>query len=193
MEKHLYSDQFFKFVNEIINGVVLPDIPQELLKEKFYPKYELQEISTRNVHKKLINIIYNLIFNLLSRVHDNDVNFKIQIFLLKIFFNKYKKIICNYSVKLKDLLYLNPDCAFDLFKQLATDKNLLELMLICPDRQVRSNTVGILLFLINIIISFNNLDLDLTKYNENVYFITIFFFFFIELIIGRKINRRKFP
>ena len=66
------------------------------------------------------------------------------------------------SEKLKMFLSLNPEAAWPLFSQIAANdyKNVLELFLNCPEKQVRSCTSQLLLHTINVIISHHGLTLN---------------------------------
>lgn len=70
--------------------------------------------------------------------------------------------MADISMQLKQLLSVVPTFAFDFFVECFIDnyKTLIELILVCPDKLVRSVTINILLHVINLLITYHNLSLD---------------------------------
>lgn len=66
------------------------------------------------------------------------------------------------STQLKTLLSLVPSYSFQFFLFFFVEnyKSLIELVLVCPDKLVRSWTINILLHNINILVSYHDLSLN---------------------------------
>lgn len=64
---------------------------------------------------------------------------------------------------MKQFLSLNPESAWQLFDTVVNQdvKNVLELLLSCPEKQVRACTSQVILHAINVLISHYNLSLNL--------------------------------
>lgn len=70
--------------------------------------------------------------------------------------------MADISTQLKTLLSLVPSFAFQFFLSFFVEnyKSLIDLVLVCPDKLVRSWTVNILLHTINLLISYHGLSLN---------------------------------
>lgn len=73
-ERHIYTEDFFKFVKEICNTFKIPD---EVLSQQpvnfIYPKHNLLSSEVKQSMLNLIKILSELVFYLLARAYDNNV------------------------------------------------------------------------------------------------------------------------
>jgi len=145
-ERHIYTDDFFKFVKEVCNTLKLPEeILNTQTVNSVYPKHNLLSPQIKESMNGLTNILSVLVFYLLARAHDNNT-------------------ITDLAEKLKQFLSLNPESAWQLFDTIVNQdiKNFLELLLNCPEKQVRACTSQVILHAINVMITHYNLTLDTT-------------------------------
>ena len=139
-ERHLFNEQFFKFVSELLNSIKLPELTPSIYSIGYEPAYESIDKPQKRLFCQLIEIIYRLIYELLARATDNS-------------------LIMEFSSLLKHLLYLNPDYIVENFERFVMKKSHKEYVLICQDRSVRTYCSSILLHMINITIAFKGIKL----------------------------------
>ena len=72
-ERHLYSEDFFRFIKEVCNCIELPDLSQKNLLNFIYKNHKAIPEETQAIYKNLIQIISILNFHLLAKAHDNSV------------------------------------------------------------------------------------------------------------------------
>ena len=156
-ERHIYNDEFFKFIKQIANGLDLPDLNVNNTTNHIYNDYASISRETKQICHNLIRMNGTLIFHILARAHDNNS-------------------INDLTSLFKKLLSLTPEAAFDFFDTLVLKdpKKPLDILLNCPDRHVRECVSQILLHFLNVIISHHELSLDLYKLkNESNVLISI--------------------
>lgn len=147
-ERHLYNEDFFKFINDVCNVMNLPTMPQNH-KGFIHPDHSKQTEESRKMIQNLIIALGNFIFYFLSRAYDNNC-------------------IGDLANRLKTLLSLVPDQAHVFFDHFVCKdaKNSLELLLNCPDRQVRYYSSQVILHSINVMIEYYGFKLDLEKLKQ---------------------------
>lgn len=75
-ERHIYTEDFFKFVQEICNTLKIPaEIMAELPPNHIYPKRDLLSPQVKQSLESLVKILAELIFYLLARAYDNNVKY----------------------------------------------------------------------------------------------------------------------
>ena len=73
-ERHLYDEDFFKFIKEVCNCIELPDLsPTKNMSNHIYKNYKDISEDRRSIYKKIIQMISVLNFHLLAKAHDNNV------------------------------------------------------------------------------------------------------------------------
>ena len=73
-ERHIYTEDFFKFVKEVCNTLKLPDeILNTQTVNSVYPKHTLLSPEVKESMNGLTNILSVLVFYLLARAHGNNV------------------------------------------------------------------------------------------------------------------------
>jgi len=74
-ERHIYTEDFFKFVKDICSSF---KIPEEVLSQQpvnfIFPKHNLLSAEVKQSMLSLIKILAELVFYLLARAHDNNVS-----------------------------------------------------------------------------------------------------------------------
>ncbi len=81
-ERHIYTEDFFKFFKEVCNTLKLPEeILHTQTVNSIYPKHNLLSPQVKENINGLTNILSVLIFYLLARAHDNNVLYENGIFL----------------------------------------------------------------------------------------------------------------
>ena len=86
MERHIYHDDFFKFMKELIlnvdvpNDVIRPqDInfnsPDQKIPELIYSSYQTISKESQTLYKNIIEILLKLLFEVLAHAQENSVNF----------------------------------------------------------------------------------------------------------------------
>lgn len=146
-ERHIYTEDFFRFVKEVCNTLKVPEeVHQQQIVNFINPKHTSLSTEVKQSIGNLSNILGVLVFYLLARAHDNNT-------------------IPELAEKLKQFLSLNPEAAWTLFDHFVCQdlKNVLELFLNCPEKQVRSATSQLILYTINVIISHYKLTLNVSK------------------------------
>ena len=96
------------------------------------------------------------------------------------------------SEKLIMFISLNPEAAYPLFKQIAVRdfNNLLELLLNCPEKQVRSCASQLLRHIVNVVISHHNLDLTKPVNNINLKRFLMLFRLTNPLKVKKTVSRK---
>ena len=166
-ERHIYNEEFFKFIKQISNGLDLPDLNSNNTTNHIYNDHANIPYDKKQICHNLIRINGILIFNILARAHDNNS-------------------ITDLTSLFKKFLSLTPEAAFTFFDTLVLKdpKRPLDILLNCPDRNVRECVSQILLHFVNVIISYHELSLDLYKFNNEsnvlLYFSNFCFKLFLE-------------
>ena len=160
-ERHIYNEEFFKFIKKIANELDLPSLNANNTINHLYNDHANVTQDNKQICQNLIRINGILIFHILARAHDNNS-------------------IIDLTSLLKRLLSITPEAAFNFFDAvvLKDPKRSLDILLNCPDRHVRECVSQILLHLVNVIISYHQLSLDLYRFNNEANVIVIFCHFF---------------
>lgn len=95
LERHLYCDDFFKFIKDIIQSVKTPSLiyidnsgPQGTNAIRYmliYDKWQSFDNFTLDLYKNVIQILVKLIFEILARAHDNGVIYNFFIIVYKFY------------------------------------------------------------------------------------------------------------
>ena len=85
LERHLYNEDFFRFAKEIIMAVERPafslenkvlegGIFQMSTQSCFYRDFDQISVEKQHVYKNMVELLFKLIFHLLSHANDNAVS-----------------------------------------------------------------------------------------------------------------------
>lgn len=94
LEEHLYSEKFFKFVENVVRQYQVPELTDEARIRQFSEEELAPEQKQTLI--LIINTLQKLIYKILARTHDND-------------------LILEYSRRVQQLLYFVPDYSLQLF------------------------------------------------------------------------------
>ena len=125
LERHLYCDDFFKFIKDIVASVKTPNlfyidnsVPQGNSSIKYmlvYDKWQSIDNNTQELYVSVIKILVKLILEILARAHDNGVLFIFALFLIYIIFLIEHHGDCNSA---KELFILHAKLCVDLLHYL---------------------------------------------------------------------------
>ena len=72
-ERHLYNDDFFKFIRDVCNAINLPELTDQNVKDSIYQGYKDIPEKSKESYLTIIKILANLVYSLLARAYDNSV------------------------------------------------------------------------------------------------------------------------
>lgn len=154
LEKHVYNEDFFKFVFEFFNN--FPSFPftqKDIPLPDYYPDHESFK-SLKPLIKKSAELILQYISEILYRAND-------------------KNTINDITRILRGFILLIPDEALELAENyiFLKQKEIFELLLSCSELGVRMSAEQILFSLISVIIEHNKLfdDSDLVGERKQIY------------------------
>lgn len=81
VERHIYSDDFFKFIRDLVSSVKLPElytfdpVSNSMKYNLIYEKHEEIPEEKRKTYINLIRVLGKINFDVLARAHDNAVIF----------------------------------------------------------------------------------------------------------------------
>lgn len=79
VERHIYSDDFFKFIRDLVSSVQLPElytfdpVSNSMKYNLIYEKHEEIPDETKKTYINLIRVLGKINFDVLARAHDNAV------------------------------------------------------------------------------------------------------------------------
>lgn len=74
VEKHMFSEEFFKFIREITGAVETPVLNKQNMELGYYKDYDKLPAEVRNIFKILIDVQHKIVFDLLSKSFDSKVH-----------------------------------------------------------------------------------------------------------------------
>lgn len=72
-ERHLYNEDFFKFIRSVCNSIKIPELNSQNMSQVIYQGHKEVPEDTKQSYLKVIKILANLIYSLLARASDNNV------------------------------------------------------------------------------------------------------------------------
>lgn len=72
-ERHLYNEDFFKFIREVSNAIKMPELTSQNVTNYIYQGYKEIPENSKQSYLTIIKILANLIYSLLARANDNSV------------------------------------------------------------------------------------------------------------------------
>lgn len=72
-ERHLYNDEFFKFVKEVCGAIRMPELTSQNVTNFIYQGYKDISEKSKQSYLTTVQILANLIYSLLARASDNNV------------------------------------------------------------------------------------------------------------------------
>ena len=76
-ERHLYNEEFFKFVREVGNLIRMPELTPQNVSNYIYQGYKDIPEKSKLSYLTVIKILANLIYSLMARANDNSVKLSI--------------------------------------------------------------------------------------------------------------------
>ena len=73
-ERHLYNEDFFKFIKEVCNAIKMPELNSENVHEFIFKGYKEIPEKSKQSYLTIIKILANLIYSLLAKASDNNVH-----------------------------------------------------------------------------------------------------------------------
>lgn len=73
-ERHLYNEEFFKFIREVGNAIRMPELTGQNVTNYIYQGFKEIPETSKQSYLAIIKILANLIYSLLARANDNNVN-----------------------------------------------------------------------------------------------------------------------
>ncbi|EGR27434.1 hypothetical protein IMG5_196170 [Ichthyophthirius multifiliis] len=150
LERHIYNESFYSFINDIINSINLPELDQSQCPKGYYQKFNEISQQTKEQYQTLINIHAKIIFELLAKSIESN-------------------LMCeNITKRLKILLQLSPEyCSEFFFKHFYTkNRNIDSYILKCSESQTRQFYSELYSLCTQIIINFHNISLQITEQNQ---------------------------
>ena len=153
-EKHIYSEEFFKFTRDLLTSVKYPDDYIELkapetknlcasipaLNSLIYNG----QLTNTETYEKLLDHTLFLVIDVLPHAHENA-------------------IIKEFLYPLKNLINILPNQSFALLTKYVINKKkrVLDVMITCPDSNSRLVVSQLVLHLINAAIQYHHFTLDI--------------------------------
>ena len=72
-ERHLYNEDFFKFIKEVCNAIKMPALTSQNVRNFIYQGFKEIPEKSKQSYLTIIKILANLIYSLLARASDNKV------------------------------------------------------------------------------------------------------------------------
>jgi len=142
-ERHLYNEDFFKFIREVSNSIKMPALNEQNVHNFLYKDYKEISEKSKEGYLTIIKMLANLVYSLLARAKDNGQIFE----------------ICK---SMKQLMSIVPESAYEFLDKVVLKdiKYTVELILTCSDRTVRSNVSQVIAHAINVMVSFYGFESD---------------------------------
>lgn len=93
LERHIYSDDFFKFIRDLVGSIKLPNlfsldpITNTTKFNLIYEKHAEITDDLKKMYTHFIKVLAKINFDVLARAHDNAVNFFLSFIKLKFWGN----------------------------------------------------------------------------------------------------------
>ena len=81
-ERHLYNEDFFKFIKEVCGASKMPELSPQNVSNFIYLGHKEIPEQSKHGYLNIIKILANLIYSLLAKARDNNVRERFSILAL---------------------------------------------------------------------------------------------------------------